>query len=412
MRVKQCSTTCAPDAFDTQFSGGASDAYVARLNPTGSALLYATFLGGTNSEGADDVALNAAGNVYVSGHTISTDFPTTAGVVDRTFGGDPMIFWADAFVTKFAVDASPPPATPPPPVPAAPALASPGDGAVVAQPVTFDWSDVAAAASYTIQVDEISAFGAPLILSAGATISQFTTSALPEGNWFWRVRGINAAGTPGAWSVVRALQIQSAQPTPPPPGAPSLVSPANNAIVTQPFTFDWSDVAAAAWYTIEVDDAASFAAPLVWAATSTPSQLATTSLPNGTMFWRVRAFNADGVGSPFSAVRTVQLQASAPTPPGPLPAPALLSPQHDARFSPGQAITFDWRDVAGSASYAIQIDNSQTFASPLLVNQTTAATLFATSTLPTSRMWWRVRAIDGVGTPGSWSSVRRFEVKN
>jgi hypothetical protein len=232
------------------------------------------------------------------------------------------------------------------------------------------------------------------------------------------VRAVNAASTPGAWSAVRTIGVASAPPPPPPPtpGAPSLVSPADNAQVTQPFTFDWSDVAAAAWYTIEVDDASSFAAPLVWAATSTPSELATNSLPGGTLFWRARAFNSDGVGGPVSATRTVQVQASAPTLPppssGPLPAPSLLSPANDARFSPGQRITFDWGDVAGAASHTIQIDDAESFSAPLIVGDTIALSQFSTSTLPTRRMWWRVRVNDGSGAPGSWSGPRRFEVKD
>jgi hypothetical protein len=45
------------------------------------------------------------------------------------------------------------------------------------------------------------------------------------------------------------------------------------------------------------------------------------------------------------------------------------------------------------------------------VNQTTTASQFSTSTLPTVRMWWRVRA-NNAGGSGPWSEVRRFEVKN
>ena len=128
---------------------------------------------------------------------------------------------------------------------------------------------------------------------------------------------------------------------------------------------------------IEVDDASSFAAPLVWAATTTPSQLATNSLPNGTLFWRVRAFNSDGVGGPYSAVRTVQVREHrAAAVRRRSPAPSLLSPASDARFSPGQSITFDWSDVAGAASYTIQIDDSQSFSAPLSVTQTVAASQF------------------------------------
>ncbi|HVI71269.1 MAG TPA: hypothetical protein VM656_07270, partial [Pyrinomonadaceae bacterium] len=94
----------------------------------------------------------------------------------------------------------------------------------------------------------------------------------------------------------------------------------------------------------------------------------------------------------------------------PLPAPSLISPAADARFSPGTSITFDWTDVSGAASYTIQIDDSETFTSPL-VNQNTTVSQFTTSTLPTIRMWWRVRANSASGTAGSWSPSRRFEVK-
>jgi hypothetical protein len=94
-----------------------------------------------------------------------------------------------------------------------------------------------------------------------------------------------------------------------------------------------------------------------------------------------------------------------------LPAPSLISPAADARFSPGTSITFDWTDVSGAASYTIQINDSDTFTAPLTVSQNTTVSQFTTSTLPTIRMWWRVRANSSSGTPGSWSPARRFEVK-
>jgi hypothetical protein len=101
-----------------------------------------------------------------------------------------------------------------------------------------------------------------------------------------------------------------------------------------------------------------------------------------------------------------------PPPTTTLPAPSLLSPPADARFAPGTNITFDWSDVTGGASYTIQIDDSESFPAPLIVQQTVTASQFSTSTLPTSRMWWRVRANNSSGAPGAWSAVRRFEVKN
>jgi hypothetical protein len=120
-----------------------------------------------------------------------------------------------------------------------------------------------------------------------------------------------------------------------------------------------------------------------------------------------------GITATYAGVsRTTTLTVTtASTSTSPLPAPSLVSPAADAQFSPGASITFDWTDVSGAASYTIQIDDSDTFATPLVVNVNTTVSQFTTNTLPTTRMWWRVRANSASGTAGSWSSARRFEVK-
>ena len=84
-----------PGAFDTTFNGGPFDAFVTKLNPVGSTLIYSTFLGGTRNDQGTDIAVDAAGNAYVTGFTESMDFPTTSGAFDTTFNGH-----SDAFVTK------------------------------------------------------------------------------------------------------------------------------------------------------------------------------------------------------------------------------------------------------------------------------------------------------------------------
>ncbi|HEV3485119.1 MAG TPA: hypothetical protein VG106_06910 [Vicinamibacterales bacterium] len=118
------------------------------------------------------------------------------------------------------------------------------------------------------------------------------------------------------------------------------------------------------------------------------------------------------ISATFDGVtRTATLSVTPPAAPTPLSAPSLLAPAVDARFAPGQSITFDWTDVSGAASYTIQIDDSETFSTPLVMSQSVAASQLTTSTLPTTRMWWRVRANDAAGNPGAWSGVRRFEVK-
>jgi Beta-propeller repeat len=201
------------DAFDPSFNGVA-DAFVCELSADGSTLLYSTFLGGTQSEGGDDLTIDASGDVYVAGHTYSMDFPATQSAFDTIFNGDLLIFWGDAFVTKFSTDAgsSMPPA--PPAIPAAPALLAPPNNDTPAQPITFDWSDVPSAASYTIQVDDSSGFSTPLVREQIVTVSQHVTTDLASTPHFWRVRGVNSAGTAGAWSATRSFTPLEAPPPP------------------------------------------------------------------------------------------------------------------------------------------------------------------------------------------------------
>ena len=73
------------------------DAFVTKLNPTGSALVYSTYLGGTSPQDVGyGIAVDPAGSAYVTGDTGSRDFPVTAGAIKRTKGE----FGGDAFVTK------------------------------------------------------------------------------------------------------------------------------------------------------------------------------------------------------------------------------------------------------------------------------------------------------------------------
>src|SRR5215470_16498427 len=57
-------------------SGGGDDAFVAKLDPSGSALVYSTYFGGSALDEAHGIAVDTAGNAYVTGQTSSTNFPT------------------------------------------------------------------------------------------------------------------------------------------------------------------------------------------------------------------------------------------------------------------------------------------------------------------------------------------------
>ncbi|HEV2177808.1 MAG TPA: choice-of-anchor D domain-containing protein [Terriglobia bacterium] len=81
-------------AFQTSYRGNA-DAFVTKLNPTGSALVYSTYLGGNMDDNGSGIAVDTNGDAYVTGQTGSTDFPTTPGVIQPAYGGN-----LDAYVTE------------------------------------------------------------------------------------------------------------------------------------------------------------------------------------------------------------------------------------------------------------------------------------------------------------------------
>jgi hypothetical protein len=87
-------------AFQTS-NGGSTDAFVTKLNDTGTALVYSTYLGGAGADVGKGIFVDGAGNAYVTGSTTSDPFPTTSGAYQTTFGGT-----EDAFVAKISPSGS------------------------------------------------------------------------------------------------------------------------------------------------------------------------------------------------------------------------------------------------------------------------------------------------------------------
>jgi len=92
--------TCSPNfpvshAIQPNF-GGVCDAFVTKLGPTG-AIVYSTYLGGTDFDQSHGIAVDGRGNAYVGGITCSTDFPVSENAVQRTQAGG-----CDGFVAKIA----------------------------------------------------------------------------------------------------------------------------------------------------------------------------------------------------------------------------------------------------------------------------------------------------------------------
>lgn len=85
-------------AFQTAF-GGVRDVFAAKLSANGDALLWSTFIGGSQEEGYGTVGLDPSGDVIVGGYTLSADFPVTPGCYQPALAGQ-----SDSFLTRLAPD--------------------------------------------------------------------------------------------------------------------------------------------------------------------------------------------------------------------------------------------------------------------------------------------------------------------
>jgi len=72
-------------AFQTTFAGGFHDGFVTKFNPTGTGLIYSTYIGGSGDDGVTSIVLDASDNAYLKGNTFSTNFPTTPGAFNTVF---------------------------------------------------------------------------------------------------------------------------------------------------------------------------------------------------------------------------------------------------------------------------------------------------------------------------------------
>ena len=95
-------TCLSPPPFNVPFP--CNDGFVTKISPDGSTLLYSTYLGGTNDDGVRAVALDGEDNIYLTGWTTSTDFPTLNAIQPGHGGGGNLTL--DSFVTCLQADGS------------------------------------------------------------------------------------------------------------------------------------------------------------------------------------------------------------------------------------------------------------------------------------------------------------------
>jgi thiamine transporter ThiT len=313
-------------------NAGAYDAFIVKLAPAGNVLEMATYLGGTGSDSANGIALDSLGDIYVSGQTLSPDFPTAAAI--QAFELSAM----SAFVAKVGSVTL-----------VNPQLISPAAGTVLSAPsVTFLWNSVPGATDYWIDVGTAPAQGNIVAgLTGGATSLQVDLSGHLTGGTiyvqlFSKYPGIILVANTGSQFQFSTSQIRT---------NPQLISPAAGTVLsTSLVTFTWNAVSGAQDYWIDVGTApaqGNIIAGYTGGATSLRADLSG-YLTGGTIY--VQLFSrypgiilVAGTGSQFQ-FSTSQIRTN----------PQLISPAAGTVLSTS-LVTFTWNAVSGAQDYWIDV---------------------------------------------------------
>ena len=132
-----------------------------------------------------------------------------------------------------------------------------------------------------------------------------------------------------------------------------------------------------------------FQPPVLYLVPPNQSSIGTVAMVSADLNGDNRADIALGIGGASPGLAVLINSTGAVPPPTPS-ATTLLSPAQDA--TPAQPVAFDWADVSAATSYRIQIDDSNNFSTPLVVDRTLTTSQFTASTLTAQRHWWRVQA--------------------
>ncbi|MEM2878923.1 MAG: PGF-pre-PGF domain-containing protein, partial [Candidatus Hadarchaeales archaeon] len=290
-----------------------------------------------------------------------------------------------------------------------PNLISPEDGINTNDSTPeFCWETVSAD-NYHIQVDNDSDFQSPEIdnYSIPGTENKWTPSTpLSDNLYYWRVRRwLNNSWY--AWTSPWSFRVDTI-----PPGAPTLVSPADgeNLGTNQPF-LDWNPItdenSFPILYKLQVSRNPIFTDLVYETGWLENDNYLSPTLDDNTYYWRVRAMDNAGNANPdaWSPYRTFRVDNTPPS------APTLVSP------APGAWVTatpiLDWNPVTGDASppmmYYVQIAADIGFESIVASSGWITDDNWVTPPMPhATARYWRVKARDNVLNESGWSENRSF----
>ena len=287
--------------------------------------------------------------------------------------------------------------------PAAPGLLGPSDSESVDTMPAFAWTAVSGADHYEFEFSADPGFNSDIANVATRNTRASLPKVVANGDYWWRVRAVTAAGALGTWSDVHTLTMAwTAQP--------ALLSPAEGETLVYPdddFRLRWNVLPGAAEYSVTLATDPDLSS-VVWASgpveTAATSFTLTAPLSPGTYYWAVTPLDAEGhAGTPSATASFEWLWPSGTTP--------SVTDMADAPevYDP----LFSWTRVEGAAGYEVEVNASSDWAagsrvccaalragSPI---STLGLSLAPLVQLDNNTYYWRVRPVDPSGNAGDWS---------
>ncbi len=283
---------------------------------------------------------------------------------------------------------------------AKPVPGTPCNSSAVDQLPAFSWAAASGAAQYEFQIANDANFASVSSNSNWDILTKNTRAALtrtlPNGVYYWRVRGLGASGGIGTWSTTCQFQMNWID-------APKQESPTDGQalVYPTPLLFNWDASTGARSYRLQVSSSLDMSNPVIDVNSTNATQYSPANrLPSGTYYWTVQPIDAEGNFGMTSPVHSFSWTWAAGST---VLAVTDIDPSGDV-YDP----QFSWTPIQGAARYQLQVASATSNAAdpwgaPAYDNNGIVSTTYTLiNPLPSDTYYWRVRAIDSSGNSGPW----------
>jgi len=278
------------------------------------------------------------------------------------------------------------------PQPGIPSLIEPSPAAFFKTLPEFTWHEVPQGNlpiphAYQIQVSRSASFPTTATIIDATTLSGVNTyspAQLSDGVYFWRCRAINGLDLAGRWSIIYKFTLDTKSPLPPIP-----VEPANNARISNSApAFKWKTQPGAVQYQFQLSKSSSFDVVEIDQSVTKPVLLISNSnqLDFGTYYWRVKAVDAAGNESEWSALQSLEIN--------------FMKLPAQSAYLVAQNPSLSWEKLAGAQAFHLQVDNSADFSTPIINSDAIQSSINRQNVqLEFGSYYWRMKLL----TPAGWS---------